>query len=207
MHNVSRRVLLLPLAAVSLGACATTHTVAPTPAPIPRIVASRCRVRERALAPVSRHARLAALTSLTDGLAIVWVERADEHDALRLLVVDPLGAPRSPSAEVADRSVEVSAPSIAKDDAGYVVSWSEETGRFQRAVDGRGRPLGDVGPSTTIARVLPVEGCARKAKLMCATAAGPLELPVNEEPLARAPSGATVSLGNSGLRLWQLDCN
>ncbi|MEO6952868.1 MAG: hypothetical protein ABI321_13770, partial [Polyangia bacterium] len=70
MHNVSRRVLLLPLAAVSLGACATTHTVAPAPAPTPRIVASRCHVRERGLAPSSRHPRLAELTSLANGLAI-----------------------------------------------------------------------------------------------------------------------------------------
>lgn len=185
----------------------TTHTAATRPDATPRTVAPRCRVRERGLAPVSRHPRLAALTSLADGLAIVWIERVEEHDALRLLVVDAVGAPRSPSAEVADRSTALSTPAITKAEPGYLVSWSEESGRFERAVDGRGRPRGDVGPSTAAAPVPPVDGCVRGAKLVCTTPAGPLELPPDEQPLVRAESGATVSLGPSGLRIWQLECN
>lgn len=201
MQNVSRCVLLLPL----LGACATTHT-----APVretARVVAPRCRVRERALAPVSRHPRLAALATLSDGLAIVWVERVEEHDALRMLAVDPLGAPRSPSAEVADRSVTVTAPLITRTEPGFVVSWSEEGGRFERAVDGRGRPRGDVGPSVTVPVASAALGCTRGEKLVCTTPGGPLDLPADEQPLVRAESGATVTLGASGLRLWQLDCS
>ena len=200
--NASRCILLVPL----LGACATMRTTAPVH-DTPRVVAPRCRVRERALAPVSRHPRLASLTTLSDGLAIVWVERVEEYDALRMLAVDPLGAPRSPSAEVADRRVAVTAPFIAKVDAGFVVSWSEEAGRFERTVDRRGRPLGDVGPATGAPVAPSPVGCTRGEKLVCTTPAGPLELPADEQPLVRAESGATVSLGASGLRLWQLDCN
>ena len=126
---------------------------------------------------------------------------------MRLLVVDSGGVPRSPSAEVADRGGALSGPAVVRAEQGYVVSWGEGESRFERIVDGRGRPLGDVTASSTAQPAPSVDGCTRGTKLVCATPRGPLEIPPDEQALSRAESGATVSLGASGLRLWLLDCN
>jgi len=198
------------LSALLFAACATAPTRrdgrAPTPAPAR---AGECLPLSRILVPATRTASEAALAYDGSGLAVVWAERGP-RTAIHFHPVDLDGAPRGPISEVVDRDAAVSELGVSLEPPGYRVSWSEPGGRFQRLLDGRGRPRSDVGP-TRVAAVPSPHRCQPGAnqRLVCAGQGHDVEIPASGRVLAEVIGSerpAVIVAGEDGLRLWTVSC-